>query len=167
MAPIVRSFTSTSHVVQTITDILICGKETGHPIVLVINGWDGLSTNLVALVSLFEPCIHSVQMTMRIFAVKLRVFHKVAVIDAVKCFNGEFEGDTVLPYNIKNSNHDCSKPPSSTSVQPILFLSRSLNRAETRLTQAHGSRTGTGLLTSRQHHDNRIMMIIWHIPRAN
>lgn len=51
---------------QTIADLnafLSRCAETGCPAVLALNGWDGLSTNAVALTSLFEPYMDRVCIT--------------------------------------------------------------------------------------------------------
>ncbi|KAL2814664.1 hypothetical protein BJX63DRAFT_431318 [Aspergillus granulosus] len=99
-----RSFQGQGKAVGTITGILERGKRENCPVMLVINGWDGLSTNPVALVNLFGPYIDQVQIWMRVFVGDPRFFRQVSVPHAMEVLagDGDHEGDLddlVLPYS--------------------------------------------------------------------
>ena len=82
---------------RTITALLTRGRETGRPVVLVINGWDGLSTNPIVLVDLFEAWINEVDITLRVFAGNPRRFFEVSVVHAIEAIRGDYEDDDEAP----------------------------------------------------------------------
>ena len=82
---------------RTITELLTRGRDTGRPVVLVINGWDGLSTNPIVLVNLFEPWMNEVSITIRIFAGDPRKFFEVSVVHAIEAIRGDHEDDDEAP----------------------------------------------------------------------
>ncbi|KJJ34599.1 hypothetical protein AFLA70_413g000771 [Aspergillus flavus AF70] len=82
---------------RTITALLTRGRETGRPVVMVINGWDGLSTNPIVLVDLFEAWINEVDITLRVFAGNPRRFFEVSVVHAIEAIRGDYEDDDEAP----------------------------------------------------------------------
>ncbi|KAL2872134.1 uncharacterized protein BJX67DRAFT_100980 [Aspergillus lucknowensis] len=81
---------------------------------LVVNGWDGLSTNPVAMTNLFAPYINEVQIMMRIFVVNPLVFRQVSVKDAVEVLRGKVEGkleDLEMPYHTPCTRIDTAVLP--------------------------------------------------------
>ncbi|OJJ64836.1 hypothetical protein ASPSYDRAFT_39603 [Aspergillus sydowii CBS 593.65] len=99
-----KAFPRDGDTVRHIKAVLNNGRATNRPVVLAVNGWDGLSTNSVALVDLFRPYIDEVQITMAIWLQELQVFRKVSVKHAVLVLSGEYEGeleDLELPWATK------------------------------------------------------------------
>jgi hypothetical protein len=97
-----RSFSGHGETVATIRKVLEQGKSEKRPVVLVVNGWDGLSTNPVALANLFAPFIDEVQITLEAFVDTPRVFRRVSVSHAIKVLSGEYDEEfdkLVLPHS--------------------------------------------------------------------
>ncbi|KAE8414654.1 hypothetical protein BDV36DRAFT_285977 [Aspergillus pseudocaelatus] len=82
---------------RTITELLARGRETGRPVVLVINGWDDLSMNPIVLVDLFERWMNEVNITLRVFAGDPRKFFEVSVVHAIEAIRGDHEDDDEAP----------------------------------------------------------------------
>ncbi|KAE8362466.1 hypothetical protein BDV27DRAFT_146966 [Aspergillus caelatus] len=82
---------------RTITELLARGRETGRPVVLVINGWDDLSMNPIVLVDLFERWMNEVNITLRVFAGDPRKFFEVSVVNAIEAIRGDHEDDDEAP----------------------------------------------------------------------
>ncbi|KAE8335972.1 hypothetical protein BDV24DRAFT_155574 [Aspergillus arachidicola] len=90
-------------------------EETGCPAVLVLNGWDGLSTNTVALTSLFAPYMD------RLFVDKVRALYyckfKIAE-DVLALQEGSYHRNTPHEWRLGGS-HTCGECGNAfdTSVQ--------------------------------------------------
>ncbi|KAB8263538.1 hypothetical protein BDV32DRAFT_146355 [Aspergillus pseudonomiae] len=97
-----RKFTSDT-VPSTITELLTRGKETGLPVVIVMNGWDSLTTNSVVMVNLFGPWISDVAISLRVFADEPRRFFEVSVVHAIEALRGDHDDEDDeapdLPYD--------------------------------------------------------------------
>ncbi|CEL10005.1 hypothetical protein ASPCAL13132 [Aspergillus calidoustus] len=97
-----RPFSGQGETRTTIRKILERGKSENRPVVLVINGWDGLSTSPVALTNLLGPYVDQVNITLEMFVETPRRFRKVSVPDALRVLSDEYEGefnDLVLPHS--------------------------------------------------------------------
>ncbi|KAL4788002.1 hypothetical protein BJX76DRAFT_353555 [Aspergillus varians] len=88
-----KAFASGGDIVKHIRTVLDNGRETNRPVMLVVNGWDGLSTNSVALVNLSCPYIDEVQITMRIWLQELQVFREVSVRHVLMLLSGKYDGE--------------------------------------------------------------------------
>ncbi len=99
-----KAFPRDGDIVRHIKAALNNGGATNRPVVLAVNGWDGLSTNSVALADLFRPYINEVRITMAIWLQELRVSRKVSVRHAIMMLSREYEGeleDLELPWATK------------------------------------------------------------------
>ncbi|KNG86305.1 hypothetical protein ANOM_005208 [Aspergillus nomiae NRRL 13137] len=95
-----RKFASDT-VPSTIAELLATGKETGLPVVIVMNGWDGLTTNPVVMFNLFGPWINDVDISLRVFAGEPRTFFGVSVVHVIEALRGDHDDDEApdLPYD--------------------------------------------------------------------
>ncbi|OGM46862.1 hypothetical protein ABOM_005032 [Aspergillus bombycis] len=91
-----RQFSSDT-VPKTITELLTRGKESGLPVVIVMNGWDGLTTNPVVMINLFRPWLNDVAISIRVFAGDPRRFFEVSLVHAIEALLGEYEDDDEAP----------------------------------------------------------------------
>lgn len=66
------------------------GRRLNHEVVFVVSGWDGLTTNLLTFVHLFEECVRdpACKCRLRIFADEPRRFYDVNVVQAYGLFSG-------------------------------------------------------------------------------
>ncbi|KAL4920679.1 hypothetical protein BDW62DRAFT_198569 [Aspergillus aurantiobrunneus] len=71
--------------------ILEAGKTSGRPVALVLDGWDGLTTNMAVFQSLFQPYVDEVDIILSVFAGKPRIFFQFCVRDVLRVMSGEYE----------------------------------------------------------------------------
>ncbi|KAL5338781.1 hypothetical protein BJX70DRAFT_398337 [Aspergillus crustosus] len=86
----------TGDFVRSVENVLELAKAANLPVMLVILGWDGFSTNDTALYDLFKPHIVEVQIHMRVFAGKPQRFYENSVKDVLRVIKGHYDDDENL-----------------------------------------------------------------------
>ncbi|KAJ5108968.1 hypothetical protein N7456_005643 [Penicillium angulare] len=64
-------------------------QRDGRNVIVVMNGFDGLTTDVIAFVKLFQE--HAERVRLRVFADEPRFFYEVDVQGVLDVFNGEIE----------------------------------------------------------------------------
>ncbi|RDW74327.1 uncharacterized protein DSM5745_06989 [Aspergillus mulundensis] len=86
-----------------ITKALQQAQENKQPVEIVLNEWDGLTSNWISYFSLFSPWVNVVDMVMRIWVdrddadptlrrTQRQYFHSFRISHAIKCMNGDTDG---------------------------------------------------------------------------
>ncbi|KAL2825596.1 hypothetical protein BDW59DRAFT_161556 [Aspergillus cavernicola] len=131
-----KAFPRDGTTVRHIRDILEHGRQTNRAVVLAVNGWDGLTTNSVALVSLFSAYADKIPLIMRVFLGGQGIFREASVKHVLMVLSGEYEGeyeDLALP----NSTRDfISKFQAIAAIK----TQASINAAELRAESANRNR---------------------------
>lgn len=93
------------------------GRETGRRVAIVLNGWDGLTTNTLSFVNLFQD-FEDANVTIRVFDIDDCRFYDVDVKAAVSLFAGDLDPE------------DCGTLPESTAEYYCAIQAISAHKAQ-------------------------------------